>query len=351
MAVNLLGTTDLNPLQRAFNLFIMNLPSADLNDLVNFVRESDDAESIFSQNEFMRQTNEVLQALSTREHSPVSPASSSGSTRSNRGKKITDRKLRPLNSFIAYRSFYSTMFTEMTQKAKSGIIRYLWQADPYKGKWAILAKAYSILRDDHSSDVSLDTFLELTVPLIGLIQPGEYLGAMGCEIVMTDEQHFRIQNISPSRPELSDSATNYSVNDIVNYCYERGYVENVKSTQESGNASQVLFVAQPNTNIQTDQGVIDLDNVNRVIEISDNLPPEEVEENLRISALLDIHEPTKTQDDLVTDIDKAVLDLQEYNNGDPDFYAPFNPAVQTFPIYDPMAHDPFNAYDINEMRF
>lgn len=249
--------------------------------------------------------------------------------------------------------FYSTMFTEMTQKAKSGIIRYLWQADPYKGKWAILAKAYSILRDDHGSDVSLDTFLELTVPFIGLIQPGEYLGAMGCQIVMTDEQHYRIENVSLARPELSDFATNHSVDDVVNYCYERGYVENVKSpsSQSSGTTSQVLFAAQPNSNTQTDQGIIDLDNVNRIIEINDNLPVEDTEESLGISALLDTHEPTKTQDDLITDIDKAVFDLRQYNHGDPGLYAPFNPSVQAFPVYDPMAHDPFNGYDINEMLF
>jgi hypothetical protein len=101
MAANVLSTADLNPLQRAFNLFIMNLPSEDLNDLVGFLRESDDAESIFGQNEFMRQTNEVLLALSAQEHSPASPT---GSTRSARGRKTTDRKLRPLNSFIAFRS-------------------------------------------------------------------------------------------------------------------------------------------------------------------------------------------------------------------------------------------------------
>jgi Mating-type protein MAT alpha 1 HMG-box len=250
--------------------------------------------------------------------------------------------------------FYSPLFPETTQKIKSGITRCLWNIDPYKGKWTILAKAYSFLRDNYGSAVvALDTFLELTVPFIGLILPGEYLGAMGCEIVMsTDtsgEQQFSAENISSPRPELSDIATNLSVADIVNYCYENGYVENAIPIQESENTTQLLFAAQPNANFQTDQGIIDLDNINRVI--NDDLPAEEVEENLRISGLLEIHEPTKTQDDLVLDIDKAVIDLREYNNGDPNFYAPFNPAMQSFPIYDPMAHDPFNAYDINEMRF
>lgn len=104
MSGNSVDPVEMNPLQRAFNLFILTLPTQDLNDLVSFVRQSDDAESLLSQNEFMRQTSEVLDALSAQEHSPVSPGSPNVCTRSVRGKKTTDRKLRPLNSFIAYRS-------------------------------------------------------------------------------------------------------------------------------------------------------------------------------------------------------------------------------------------------------
>lgn len=244
------------------------------------------------------------------------------------------------------------MFPEMTQKSKSGVIRYLWQADPHKGKWAILAKAYSLLRDDHGSNVSLDTFLELTVPFIGLIRSEDYLNVMGCQIVMTDEQQYRIESISSSGQDLTDSATNYSVADIVNYCYERGYVESVKASVESEATSQLLFATQPNITIRTDQGAINLDNVNRIMEYNNHTTDNNTEvETFRVSSLLDIHEPIQTQDSLYGNIENVLNELREHNGGDPDLYAPFNPAVQTFPLYDPMAHDPFDAYNISDMRF
>lgn len=104
MATGLFPTTDLNPLQRAFNLFLLGLPSSDLDHLVNFIRHSDEAERLSNQIEFMRQTTDVVTAIATQDQIPSSPASSTGSTRTSRGKKTGEKKLRPLNSFIAYRS-------------------------------------------------------------------------------------------------------------------------------------------------------------------------------------------------------------------------------------------------------
>ncbi|KAF4955048.1 hypothetical protein F66182_18384, partial [Fusarium sp. NRRL 66182] len=220
---------------RAFNLFLMALPSSDLDNLVSFIRHSDEAERLNYRDVFMRQTTDVINAIAAEDPIPSSPESSTESIE-------IKKKLRPLNSFMAYRSlpgFYSTMFPEMTQKTKSGLIKDLWQADPYKGKWAILAKAYSILRDDHRNEVSLDTFLELTVPFIGLIQPEDYLKIMGCRLVKTDDQ-YNIEQISPARPDLSDSTTLLSVGDVLQHCYENGYVDNddVEDTIQSETTPQ-----------------------------------------------------------------------------------------------------------------
>lgn len=244
------------------------------------------------------------------------------------------------------------MFPEMTQKTKSGIIKDLWQADPFKGKWAILAKAYSILRDDNRNEVSLDTFLELTVPFIGLIQPEDYLKIMGCRLVRIDGQ-YSIENISPARPDLSESTTNLSVGDILKFCYDSGYAEDddVQHTIQSETTSQILFAAQPNSNIRTDQEAIVLDNVNRLMQY---MPPaQNTAEQTQVStnALLGVRIPTQTQGDLLKNINIKVADLRQHNNGDPDLYAPFNPAVQGFPTYDPMAHDPFDAFNITDMPY
>lgn len=59
----------------------------------------------------------------------------------------------------------------------------------------------------------------------------------------------------------------------------------------------------------------------------------------------------QTQGDLIKNINVKVTDLRQHNNGDPELYAPFNPAVQGFPTYDPMAHDPFDAFNITDMPY
>lgn len=241
------------------------------------------------------------------------------------------------------------MLTDMTQKSKSGIIRNLWQLDPNKAKWSILAKAYSILRDNHGNDVSLDTFLELTVPFIGLIQPCDYLETMGCKIITIEDQQYEVQRNSLDGPDLSNSATNYSVADIVNYCYDRGYVEELPDFEENEITSQVNFAALPNPRVHTDHGPINLDNVDRAIESDESSRPEV--ELGPLKSFFQVHEPVMTQYDVLKIIDGAILNLSEANSGDPDFYAPFNPEVQAFPIFDPMAHDAFDGFDISEMNF
>ncbi|GAM43843.1 mating-type protein [Talaromyces pinophilus] len=344
MATGYYALDDLNPLQKAFQLFLLGLPSSDLDNLLSFVRDSDEEQRPSFTTEFMRQTTDVITALAAEDQIPSSPESPTES--------IEKKKLRPLNSFMAYRSFYSTMFPEMTQKTKSGIIKDLWQADPYKGKWAILAKAYSLLRDDHRNEVSLDSFLELTVPFIGLIQPEDYLEIMGCRLVTTDGQ-YHIENVSPARPDLSESATNLSVGDVLQHCYENGYVEvdDVQHTTQSETTSQLLFAAQPNSSIRTDQGDIVLDNVNQVMQYMQPVQNAAEQPQISTSALLGVRVPMLTQGDLLKNIHIKVADLRQHNNGDPDLYAPFNPTVQGFPTYDPMAHDPFDAFNITDMPY
>lgn len=81
------------------------------------------------------------------------------------------------------------MLSPRTQKVKSKILTVLWKADPFEAKWSILAKSYSILRGDRDKEeVSLDKFLELCAPLIGVIPPHIYLSSMGWELGESHEQ-------------------------------------------------------------------------------------------------------------------------------------------------------------------
>lgn len=108
-----------------------------------------------------------------------------GNTGSRRKGAQGNGKLRALNSFMTFRSkftfkalttfldksagYYSTLFAGQTQKVKSGLIRFLWAQDCLKSKWAMLAKAYSSVRDNHMGEVNLESFLRETTPLIVVI--------------------------------------------------------------------------------------------------------------------------------------------------------------------------------------
>lgn len=68
------------------------------------------------------------------------------------------------------------MFTSFQQKDISGFLTYLWQTDPFKAKWSILAKAYSIIRDSKGKGKApLDSYLAINGPFIGIVPPEKYL--------------------------------------------------------------------------------------------------------------------------------------------------------------------------------
>ncbi|KAH8428987.1 uncharacterized protein LDX57_006658 [Aspergillus melleus] len=141
------------------------------------------------------------------------------------------------------------MFPDLTQKIKSGIFRFLWQNDQFKAKWAILARAYSIVRDDHVEEVTLETFLALNAGFIGIIPPDRYLDAMGWQIT-ADQQQYTMARVGNPKINEADVATNYSVDDIVNNCYENDYVtaRNRRNRRGRGHAPVMAFAAQPNLN-------------------------------------------------------------------------------------------------------
>ncbi|KAE8351484.1 mating-type protein MAT alpha 1-domain-containing protein [Aspergillus coremiiformis] len=239
--------TAMSPLQRAFNAFLLTMPPEQLEELLKYLQDAKTQE-----NTQASYPNENIQAgleFSTdNSHRSVAPASSNTRSSASRGKRVSDAKRRPLNSFIAFRSYYSVMFPDLTQKAKSGILRFLWQNDPFKAKWAILAKAYSIIRDDHDSDVCLESFLRLNAKLIGIIGPSRYLEVMGWQLDVDDQQQYTIARVKATTTNEAEISTNYSVNDIVKHCYATGYVSEEKrksKTSHSGSAAVMAFAAQP----------------------------------------------------------------------------------------------------------
>ncbi|KAL4744998.1 hypothetical protein BDW72DRAFT_211883 [Aspergillus terricola var. indicus] len=235
-----------SPLQRAFNAFLLSMPPQQLDDLVKHLQDIKAQEQrppVFRNEIPAIRTNTNQNAHHTFPTLPGSkhrPASS-------RGRRVQDGKRRPLNSFIAFRSFYSAIFPDITQKSKSGILRFLWQNDPFKAKWTILAKAYSIIRDKHDDEVSLESFLTLNAELIGVTQPDRYLDAMGWELTLNDQQQYtmaRVKNPVATEAQLS---THFSVDDLIKHCYATGYVTEDKRKKEirGHNAPVMAFATQP----------------------------------------------------------------------------------------------------------
>lgn len=130
----------------------------------------------------------------------------------------------------------------------------MWQSDPFKAKWSILAKSYSLIRDSQGKDKTpLDQFLAITGPLIGIIMPGHYLQAMGWEIATNDTGHtvmHRIDRILDERLFL----TNLSVNDLIRHCANQGFfVAELAEVVASDNEAVMTMASsiQCSNNLQT----------------------------------------------------------------------------------------------------
>ncbi|OQE37180.1 hypothetical protein PENCOP_c010G08044 [Penicillium coprophilum] len=137
---------------------------------------------------------------------------------------LQQRRLRPLNSFMIFRSFCAPMFPGIPQKLKSMAISEMWQDDTLKAHWAVLAKAYTIIRDHFHVDApSLPVFVELCVPLIGLLTPQQYLALSGWQIQPDGNslslRKFCLSTLCTFNPPL------VSVDDVVKHCTENNYAQ------------------------------------------------------------------------------------------------------------------------------
>lgn len=121
------------------------------------------------------------------------------------------------------------MFTSLQQKDISGFLTYLWQTDPFKAKWSILAKAYSRIRDSKGkAKAPLDSYLAINGPLIGIVPPEKYLEMLGWKIVAGDDGGRLLRrdfDVDVSSLDQDLLTSNVSVNDIIKHSYASGYIE------------------------------------------------------------------------------------------------------------------------------
>lgn len=72
------------------------------------------------------------------------------------------------------------MFRGIQQKEVSSYLTLLWAEDPFRNKWALVAKVYSFVRDEiGKSEATLGDFLAVACPIMGIIEPADYLRLLG----------------------------------------------------------------------------------------------------------------------------------------------------------------------------
>lgn len=136
----------------------------------------------------------------------------------------------------------------MPQKVISGFLTHLWQADPTKAKWAILAKAYSELRDKVGKKrAPLPPFLAINAPFVGVIDPDDYLRVHGWELIERAGQSILRRAARPDGPVygISMLTTNMSVEDVIRNSSYRGYIneDNYGWAGLSGGVSLIMAAA------------------------------------------------------------------------------------------------------------
>jgi len=123
----------------------------------------------------------------------------------------------------------------------------LWKADPFQAKWAILAKGFSEIRDvKGKSDALLPEFLSINAPLLRIIEPKRYLMALGWNLTLDAEAQMVLRR-EPSFDAASVGTdlltTNVSVAEVIENCYQHGYIARDSDVVNPSSNGQVMIMA------------------------------------------------------------------------------------------------------------
>ncbi|CAG8958858.1 hypothetical protein HYFRA_00011811 [Hymenoscyphus fraxineus] len=145
---------------------------------------------------------------------------------------------RGVNSFMAFRAFYSRIFAAFQQKNSSTLIKLLWDEDPFRAKWSILARAYTSIRDHVGKEnAPIGVFLETVYPQIGIIGVDVYLTKMNWVIGRAEDGSISLhQHSCPDFDTFSAHIMNTPMTekDVTYYCAFRGYITPQASFQIAG---------------------------------------------------------------------------------------------------------------------
>ncbi|KAF2817884.1 uncharacterized protein BDZ99DRAFT_371203, partial [Mytilinidion resinicola] len=135
-----------------------------------------------------------------------------------------------LNAYIASRTWFLRCpeLAHLQMKTASGLIAVLWMESFERALWALIANAWSELRDKYGKDaVPLKGFLTIACPLLGITSPDKYFAKFGWSLVYDPEGKPMLARTSvPTRESFGPKAftTTYSAKDLVKHCHDIGFV-------------------------------------------------------------------------------------------------------------------------------
>nr|prf MAT1 gene [Bipolaris maydis] len=185
------------------------------------------------------------------------------------GRPATPEKARKaLNAFVGFRCYYVTipMFKSWPMKKLSNLIGLLWEADPNKSLWSLMAEAWSTIRDQIGKDQApLDQFFRIICPHLKLPDPASYLEIHGWILTVNEEGDPTISRSADSEfVSIGTGNTDValSVEDIITYVQSLGYAhgfilddnkpsstflgQSVSSTLEKNTSAISVTQATPN---------------------------------------------------------------------------------------------------------
>jgi hypothetical protein len=115
-------------------------------------------------------------------------------------------------------------------KTLSNLLGQLWEQDPNKTLWSLMAKAWSAMRDQiGKKKVPLDQFFQIICPYLNILSPDTYLERHGWNFKINEEGTPTLSHNPTSRSSESSSVgftdTTLSVEDIISVCQSMGYAQ------------------------------------------------------------------------------------------------------------------------------
>ncbi|KAF2867182.1 mating-type protein MAT alpha 1-domain-containing protein [Massariosphaeria phaeospora] len=156
------------------------------------------------------------------------------------------KPLKALNAFVAFRCYLikAPGLAQIPMKMLSNPMGVLWEADPNKPLWSLMAKAWSTMRDQVGKRrAPLDEFLRLICPHLKIPAPEMYLECLGWKLVINGEgaptvsREFTPDPNSEDAEDAEAAANGLSVGDIINYVRSTGYAQGYSTDKNTASST------------------------------------------------------------------------------------------------------------------